>query len=500
MSCEDGTAVTSRLPNYSTCPSYMQVGDVMFDLDNHEGISSYVSVLESIRLYDESKLFESRIVKDNPSEVAFVPSFTLKNTTSLAHFYSNQRKNRMLKLAINYDKTKAEMDKPFFRRIGVLKIDVNSEDVLKLFLKTCDSRIDTLEVLQTPAARKDIFKFREQLSRPLVSSVKKVLSNHSFELVCHRFQNIESMQVKNFAAMNNLFVERNSRIKNVSYVEDTYSSVITLTNSFVVTNNGVGQPLFCERITAHFAKEDLTITDDCKYLYVGGNMIEVEGVAYPELPGPLKDLLSQSKDDSKGADRIVVLLDTQANAVVTQPVRRQLGQTRQDIRVATTSKFIDIKIKKASLQIEVNSNSCHSLVGDMTNDKFLQFLKMLINGRGNMSSPKLVQALKLHIVEGLDFEVQKHEDACKLMEQVAPLLPAAVRRFGITMGPNSAFAASASEGADQAKATETLKSWVRRFPMMEVLMRNPKSEPQTSIYYAPFMSRCYQAEKPSAAQ
>lgn len=208
--------------------------------------------------------FQNRILFNDSTEVEYVPTFNLSDGTDIAFFHSNKRREKEIETSANMTEAEAMMhlQKPFIKKIGTLKIEVNSESFLKHFLRTCDTKVRNLEMVSTAPLRKDMFTFQEELSQTLIQSVKKIHTNKSFEKTCHRFKNLNSVQVQNFPAMNNLLMERNDKITKVDYIGDSYASTITIKNTFVTLNDVNSEAFYCDSVTAHFSKEDVVMCDD----------------------------------------------------------------------------------------------------------------------------------------------------------------------------------------------------------------------------------------------
>ena len=227
-------------------------------------------------------------------------------------------------------------------------------------------------------------------------------------------------------------------------------------------------------------------------------MLSVEGINYKKLPPPLDNLLNFGKNPAKGADKLIVLLEHQKNLNVTAPVRKANRYLRQVVQVKTLSKYIDITVKKANCHIELNSSSNFALKYDCVNQDFLCFLKNFLNGRCNLSSMKLAQALELHIVESVHFEVLKYSDSLKIIDQVSNQLPSALRKFGFTYDDTLDMGAQIDD-EENFKVDQKLSNWVKTYPKMEILVQKSNSESQIRMYYTPIMQTCYQAGPASQA-
>lgn len=238
------------------------------------------------------------------------------------------------------------------------------------------------------------------------------------------------------------------------------------------------------------------MSPDCSYLYLGGNMISVQGrKTLSPYPG-LNEFINMGKDESMGAQKLIVLLENNRSHQVTLPIRESMALPRQSLYVKTQSKYIDIKIKKVQCNVELNSSSNNSLHYDRMNLKFVQFLKVFLNGRCNLSSMKLAQALKLQIVEGLQFEVTKYSDSFKLIKDVEACLPPSLCKFGITYDEESVCRLTEDESL-KAQADHTLKSWVNTHPKMEISVQDSNNDSQSRMYYSPIMHSSYQGIQPN---
>ena len=348
---------------------------------------------------------------------------------------------------------------------------------------------------KTSHFRGDIFSFDEDISETLAESVQYVNSNKSLEKTCHRFTNLNTVEVDNFPAMNNLLMSKNGNVTNISYTEHTFMTTVTVKNTFVSLNDLTCEPFFCESITAHFCREDVFISEDCTHMLLGGNMITIEGIKYLPTTQNLNSLMNAAKDLEKGADKLVVLLEHSSNASIVQPLKQEMGYLKQKVQVKTNSKYIDLKIKKVTCYLELDSSSSFALNYKKTGDNFLMFLKNFLNGRGNLSSMKLKQALALQAIEVLNFEISNYADACMLIEEVSGELPSAFRTFGITF--NQQGLGIQNDNEEKAKFDKKIFELLSNHSQIEAVVRMGNNEPVTHIHYSPIMQTCYQAT-PSA--
>ena len=341
-----------------------------------------------------------------------------------------------------------------------------------------------------------MFSKQDDLSQTLKKSVRKIITNKSFESTLHRFSNVEDVQVQNFPAVNYLLNSRIQSLKNIEFLAESFSSIIIIKNSFIVGNNTECEPLYCEEFIAHFSAEDVTISDDLRYLYIGGNMISINGTSLSKIPENLKQLINQGKDTSKEEDRIIVLLDNDANFPIISIARKQFAYPRQIISVKTSSKLIDIKIKKVDIQIEINSNSDLLLRKQPSNEVFLQSLKLLINGKGKITTQKLNFAIKNQAIKSIVFDVQKYSDASKLLDQLSPLLPSVIQTLGITVAQSNGGLIG-DKDEDKLSVTQKLKTSMNKFPKIETILKDLNFENSIRLYYSQIMNNCFQVERSS---
>ena len=260
---------TTELEHRSTWSNFMNLKDISLNINNLEEISKHISLYEDLKTEEmiESISQESNAVS-NINEISYMEDFTLMNNTDLAQFYNHEKRAKMLEFAYDIEKTTDELKNPYINHIGNLKVNIEWDKFLKQFLNVWDTKIDSIEFSNFLRIEGDIFAKEGDLSRTLKSSVKSIKTNKSFENTWHRFSNVESIQVQNFPAVNFLLSSRIQTLKNIELSNETFSSVITIKNSFIVANDKDWEPLYCENLIAHFSSEDVTISDDLKYLYI----------------------------------------------------------------------------------------------------------------------------------------------------------------------------------------------------------------------------------------
>ena len=260
---------TTELEHRPTWSNFMNLKDISLNINNLEEISKHISLYEDLKTEEmiESISQKSNAVS-NINEISYMEDFTLMNNTDLAQFYNHEKRTKMLEFAYDIEKTTDELKNPYINHIGNLKVNVEWDKFLKQFLNVWDTTIDSIEFSNFLRIEGDIFAKEGDLSRTLKSSVKSIKTNKSFENTWHRFSNVESIQVQNFPAVNFLLSSRIQTLKNIELSNETFSSVITIKNSFIVANDKDWEPLYCENLIAHFSSEDVTISDDLKYLYI----------------------------------------------------------------------------------------------------------------------------------------------------------------------------------------------------------------------------------------
>lgn len=492
----------SGLVNLSICPDLIHLTNgKTFNLNKPRALTNYINKLEQIRLCSGDGMYQERLLLAETAEIEYIPTFTLKDNTDLAHFHSIERRTKEVDSSVTMTEAdaKAHLKKPFIKYIGILRIEVNSESFLMYFFKTCDTKIKNIQVVNSAPLRKDMFMFQEEMSQVLISSVKSMSTNKALEKTCHRFVNLNSMEVQNFPAMKNLLVNTNQKLSKIAYVADTYNSTITIRNTFVGLNDESDQMIYCDSITAHFSKEDIKMSEDCTYLYIGGNMIYIDGIQYNTGAQHIQNFLNAGKDLTQGEERLVVLLENNMTSSLLNNYKTPRVLPRQSIEVKTSGKYIDIKVKKANFSVELNSNSAHALKYDRYNTEFLAFLKNFLNGRCNLSSPKLTQALELHILESVHFDIQKYTDLSEILNRVSNSSPYGLRKFGITYEDSTTFGAQSMETEYIKVDTEVLK-WVKRYPKLEISVKKSKTESQIRMYHTPIMQTCYQDSLAPAAK
>jgi hypothetical protein len=486
-----------KLVNYSKCPDLLHLRGVTLKISDTEMVSRYLDDIESRRLCRESPSIQQRILTDGTSDIDYIPYLDLTDGLNMAYFHSKERKEKMIKTSPSMTTKGAEelLSQPFIRTIGILSVEVNSESFLRQFLKTCDTKVEILNFVKTPQTRGDMFAFQQEMSQTLIETVHKISTNSAMEKTCHRFTNLNSIYVENFPSMNNWLMKKKPKITKIGCMEDTFLSSITLKSSFVCLNDMESEPFYCESITAHFNREDLCIDDEGTFMYLGGNMINIEGINYIPNYHKLTAKMNQGKDQEKGGNRLVVLLDNNAmNGIrnMTFSIRQKNNFPEQSIQVQTSSKYIDLKIKKVTCDIELSSNSVFSLNHKKGNDDFIHFLKAFLNGRNNLSSMKLKQALELQIIESLSFDISKYADACKILEEISSHIPSAIRKFEITFNKQTVSMVSDND-EEKVKFENLILGWIKTHSKMEVLVQIGKDEPLTHIHYSPIMHTCLQA-------
>ena len=480
----------------STYPDFIFLGDIKLDLNNLEEISDFLVEREKLKMQVECITSDDRMLMTESSNISFIPSFSLMNNTELAYFYNYERREHILDLAYDIESKMAELNKPFIEHIGTLKINVEWDKFLRKFFSICDTKIDSIEILNSLKIDGDMFGDNDDLSKTLKLSVKTIQTNKSFENTCHRFSNVENIVVQNFPAVNNLLTTRIQKLKHIDFIAETFSSTINIYNSFIVTNSTGCEPLYWEKLTAHFSNEDISISDDCKYLFVGGNMISISGISFPNLLENLKELINQGKDVNKGTDRIIVLLDNDANYPIVSATRKFFSYPRQSINLKANFKYIDLKIKKVNVQIEVNSNGDLLKIQQPSNEKFIQWLKLLINGKGNLAAQKLGFCIKNQIVQSLSFEVQKYADGWKLLDNLSSLMPSSFQTIGILVAQSNGGLNSEND-EDKLLVSDKLVLMKRKYPKLEIILQDFNCEQSLILYQSQIMKSSFHAEKSS---
>jgi hypothetical protein len=470
----------------SECPAYLFLNGATVNLEDKEAISAQISRFDG---HGDRCTFAPTAKK-----VEFLGCFTLTDSTELVHFQSHQRRVKAIQSSImtTTEEKEALLSKPFIQKIGIIKVEVSLESVLTNFLKTCDTSVGAIEIIRTPHFDRDLFSFQEEVSKTLVSTVKEITTNREFEKTCHWFTNSKTITVENFPALSNFLGKQSKVLNKVSIETGNYDSVITINNAFVTTNEDSTECFYAKAITAHFSREDIQISDECSHLYIGGNMIRIEGIDHTLPSQEVSSLLKQGVDPEKGAQKLVVLLENFDNYPIIQKVKDIQKLQRQNMKIETESKYVALKVKKASCQLTLNSNSAFSLRYQKVHHDFLHFLKSFLNGRCSLSSMKLAQALQLQVIESLHFDVQNYADSLKILDQVSKTHPSSVRKFGIT---SPLFE---SQNADEGKFEQVdnlLKKWVKESPGMEILVqRKQTNESQTCMYYTPIMQSIYEQQ------
>lgn len=489
--------VCNFVVNYSKCPDYVHINGKTFNLNETAEISQYVLSLKG----EEEKSPLLHIMTKSGSNrspiTEYIPEFTLVDTANLMMFHNFKRRCIQLENALaNFQKIDPMWDKtPFIESIGVLKVEVKSISFLKFFFNTCDTKVKELRIIGTPPITKDIFQFKEELSKTLSTSVEKIITNKWFEKSCRRFDNCDTFEVQNFPAIVDILTRQGKQTKNIKYTSGLMNSTVTIKNSFVSLNKIDSAPFFCESITAHFSKEDFTVEGEGSYFKVGGPMIELKGISHEVKSQDLTKLMNSMKNESSTSDHLIVLALSSSTSELLMPFYKNLGFAKQIFYVNTSSKYVDLKIKKANCGIELNSDSDHSLVYDKNNEKFIQFLKVFLQGRCNLSSAKVAQALSLHIVDSLHFEIQKYSDSAKLLEEMDTRFPSSIKKFTIEYSNDICLSI---EEEKELSADVLLKKWVREYPNLELTVNSPKTASSKRLYYLPIMRACYIDE--SAAQ
>ena len=225
-------------------------------------------------------------------------------------------------------------------------------------------------------------------------------------------------------------------------------------------------------------------------------MISLKGISFSKVPEKLRELINQGKDESKDVGRIIVLLENDSNYSIVSESRKQFAYQRQMIRVNTNSKLVDLKIKKVNIQLEMNSNSDLLLKKNPSNEMFLQGLKLLINGKGNLSSQKLAFTIKNQMMQSLIFEVQKYEDGIKLLNQLSPLFPSVIQTLGITISRGNGETTGDVENQKHI-IYQKLKTIMKNFPKMETILKDLNCENSIRLYYSQIMNNCFQVERSS---
>ena len=247
------------------------------------------------------------------------------------------------------------------------------------------------------------------------------------------------------------------------------------------------QPVFCKSITAHFSKEDLSFQGDGTFLRVGGSMVEIQGLSKRVKSGPLVDLMNTMKDETVGTDKLIVLIQTPKTNEVLLPILEANGLKNQEFYVSTNSKYVDIKVKKTTCKIELNSNSLDALLHDSYNIKFLQFLKIFLQGRCNLSSKKVAQALSWYFVDSLHFEIQKYSDSIKLLEEMQPWLPSSLAKLAITYSNDFCMPGDESK---EAQADKLLSTCAKKFSKTQFLVESSRTTADKRIFNVPIMASC----------
>jgi len=369
--------------NYSNCPDYINIDEMTFDLRDTEGLTKYIGKLQGKEVFTPLIHIMTKSTTCRSPVTEFIPEFSLSDTTEISMFHSFERRCKQIEIAqANFQKIDPMWDQtPFVKEIGILKIEIKSLSLLKYFFTTCDTKVSELQIIETPQIQRDIFQFQEELSNTLSSSVEKITTNKWFEKSCRRFINCKSFTVQNLPALNNILARKGKSVKNIKYVSEYLNSTITIKNAFVALNEMSSTPFFCESITAHFSKEDISIEGDGSYMIVGGKMIDIKGISYDVKSEKLTEVMNSMKNEGAGTEKLIILLQTKLNSNLLSPLYKSYGFLKQVFDVKTSSKYVDVQLKKANCQIELKSDSNHSLVYDEFNQKFIQFIKVFLQGR-----------------------------------------------------------------------------------------------------------------------
>ena len=371
------------LSDYSKCPNYIFINQFRFDLDDKASILDFIEASKPGEKISQLSHIMTKSGYDRSPSVEYIPEFTLTDVVERSMFHSYPRRIKQLEVAAqNYQKQDPFWDQtPFIKEIGVLRVEVKTISFLKHFFNTCDTKIRELHIIETPQITKDIFNFQEELSSNLRGSVQRIITNKWFEKSCRRFDNCQNFEVSSFSTLVNILMGRNKALKNIKFSSECISSTITIKNAFISLNKADSSPVFVDSISAHFSKEDVSIQGEGTYLTLKGNMIDIQGIRRDIKSEKLTKLIEGLKDESTGIDKIIVLVQNKETNEVLDPLRKLYKLPKQVFNISTSSKYVDIKIKKATCKIVLNSNSDLSLVHDEFNTMFIQFLKIFLNGR-----------------------------------------------------------------------------------------------------------------------
>lgn len=231
----------------------------------------------------------------------------------------------------------------------------------------------------------------------------------------------------------------------------------------------------------------MSVEGDNSFLRLGGKLIDIKGISTDVKSAKVHEIMNLMKDESAGNDKILVLLHNKSNDQALSPVYTDFKLQKQEFSASTSSKYVDIKIKKASCKIELNSNSNHSLVFDELNQKFIQYIKVFLQGRCNLSSMKVLQAMSLNIVDSLNFEVQKYADSAKVLDDLKPMLPSSINKLSFTHVTNMS---TPIDKQSELKADTNIMKLNKAFPKMQIMVESSQASAEKRIFYMPIMDAC----------
>jgi len=100
---------------------------------------------------------------------------------------------------------------------------------------------------------------------------------------------------------------------------------------------------------------------------------------------------------------------------------------------------------------------------------------------------KIAQALSLHFVEAIHFDIQKYSEATKLLDEMEARFPSSLTKFSITYNNDKCLL---TESEKEIYVDSRLRNWVSKYPKMELSVQYAQNNSQKRMYYTPLMHTC----------
>lgn len=97
---------------------------------------------------------------------------------------------------------------------------------------------------------------------------------------------------------------------------------------------------------------------------------------------------------------------------------------------------------------------------------------------------KVSQALSLHIVDSIHFNLQKYVDSAKLLDDLYSKLPSSLNKFAISYESSICLA---NEKSKEIYADALLMKMIKRFPKIQIAVNETKKDTEKRIYNIPIM-------------